>query len=1060
MVSYKDLYVVGMGASAGGFEAFQKFIPNMSQSKDIAYIIAQHLDPKRPTLFGELLSKCSTFFELKAIVEGDIIEAQHIYYCPPGKDVTIKDGHFHLSEPENKAYPKPSINKFFTSLAIEKGKKAIGIILSGTGSDGAKGVAEIARLGGIALTEDEGAKYYSMPKAAIDTGCVVESLPPELLAEGIVHLIKDKNYFEKHFELQSSINKIFDLLNKETNIDFSAYKEATITRRIKKRTIETKVDGIEQYLELLESNHEEVEKLKDELLIIVTSFFRDKDAFDMLQKELLKLIAYKEEGDIRIWVPACATGEEAYTIAMIVSELLEKLKKSNKVTIFATDVSERTVKASRKRTFTQEQVNDIDTKYLDKYFEVQNNIYQPTKAIRSMITFSKHDLIKDPPFLNLDLVSCRNVLIYFNAELQKRVLSIFYYVLRFEAILFLGMSETIGSLSSLFVVADNKFKIYKKSNDLSMVDIKNLTYVKKNNLTFQKTKKEKKELGVVDIDFAINKALSNHYSPNGVVIDGVTENILFYKGDTKEYFEQPSGVQTIDVYRLLKDYLKFDFRIALNDAMKSKGFVQSKKIRVISITEQKVYVILNIFALQTNRLGNNTYFITFVQEVDTKQNVQYESSHLDAHNDEVALLEDELANLKEKLQITIEELETSNEELQSTNEELQTTNEELETSNEELRSINEEIQTLNDELNFSNEELEFVNKAFDNVLVNLDSYVLILDKELNIIKYTDGIIKFFDISKSDDRNLSTLLFNSTINLPNLMSDIKEVFLNNKKIGYDVAYNNRHYYFRIRKINISAKNFQEGIALSFIDKTELVKKEQMLAQQSKMAAMGEMIGNIAHQWRQPLNALSASIIGMILKIHMGQMQDEDLVVFKDTTNKLIQNMSTTIDDFRRFFLPNKEKKKFYVANAIKDSLKFVADAYRDNSIEIETHIDADISLLGYHNELVQVLLNILNNSKDAMKTNHIKNAKVEISTQEDSEGVKIIISDNGGGVDEKIINKIFEPYFTTKFEDQGTGLGLYMSKMIVEESMRGKLTMQNGVNGLQSTIYLPKDSNVI
>lgn len=446
-MDYKDLHIVGIGASAGGFEALQKFLPKLPQHNDtISYIIAQHLDPKRPTLFGELLSKYSSF-NVIPINDGEEIKGKHIYYCPPSKDVTIENGKFKLSEPESKSYPKPSINKFFSSLADEKKEKAVGIILSGTGSDGAKGMSAIAENGGITLTEDEGAKYYSMPKAAIDTNKVIASLPPELLAEGIEHIIADRKYFEKHFALQDSVQKIFDILNKETNVDFSSYKNATITRRIKKRMSERKASGVDDYLDILQEDKEEVEKLKDELLIIVTSFFRDQEAFLELKKYVERLLKKKLDNTLRIWIPACATGEEAYTIAMILSELLERLESSKKVTIFATDVSEKTVIESRNKHFTVEQLDGVPEKYIEKYFDFQNNVFKPNKTLRDMIVFSKHDIIKDPPFLNLDFISCRNLLIYFDTELQKRILSIFYYAMRYDSLLFLGKSETVGSLT-------------------------------------------------------------------------------------------------------------------------------------------------------------------------------------------------------------------------------------------------------------------------------------------------------------------------------------------------------------------------------------------------------------------------------------------------------------------------------------------------------------------------------------------------------------------------------------------------------------------------------------
>lgn len=344
--SYQEIYIVGLGASAGGFEALQKFLEKIEPSDFISYVIVQHLDPNQPTMLGTLLSKF-TQLTIIMIEDGVVPEPNKIYFCPPNKDLTLVEGRFRLTEPPEKTFPKPSINKFFESLAVEKKDKAIGVILSGTGSDGAKGIEAIHKYGGITVAEDEGAKYFSMPKAAIDTGVIDVVLPPELIAQGIPNVINDRNYFVTQYEVKGSVFKLFDLLNKKTNIDFSSYKENTILRRIKKRMSEVRKSDIDEYVEYLQKNHEELENLKNELLIIVTSFFRGDEAFKELEKNLTKLIAEKGDDNLRIWVPACATGEEAYTIAMIVKEIFAKLNITKKVTIFATDVSDIAIESAR-----------------------------------------------------------------------------------------------------------------------------------------------------------------------------------------------------------------------------------------------------------------------------------------------------------------------------------------------------------------------------------------------------------------------------------------------------------------------------------------------------------------------------------------------------------------------------------------------------------------------------------------------------------------------------------------------------------------------------------------
>ncbi len=1067
MVNYEDLYVVGIGSSAGGFEAFQKFLPRLPHSENITYIIAQHLDPARPTLFGDLLSKYSSF-EITPVEDGQKVEGGLICYSPPNKDVTVIDGCFRLSEPEVKSYPKPSVNKLFTSLAKEKKEKAIGIVLSGTGSDGAQGIKEIAEHGGIALTEDEGAKYYSMPKAAIDTGKVIASLPPELLAEGIENIIEDRNYFSKHFELKDSVSVIFDILNKHTSIDFSSYKEATITRRIKKRMNETKSNGVDDYVELLKKDIDEVKRLKDELLIIVTSFFRDKEAFVQLKKEMRVMLENKIDEQVRIWVTACASGEEAYTLAIIISELLEEMKLVKKVTIFATDVSEDTIAQSRTRTFNFDQIEGISDEHLQKYFESSNNVYKPCNNLREMIIFSQHDLIKDPPFLNMDLITCRNVLIYFDNELQKRLLSIFYYSLRYDSMLFLGKSETVGSLSSLFAIVDNKSKIYKKANDIGKIDVDILTYVKRNNLTRRATKRETESEQAVNVDNSIEKAVSNVFGQNGVVIDS-NANILYFKGDCRDYILHPKGVQTNELFRLAVDYLKLELRAIINLCRKKRTYQVSKKIRVMPVREPKEYVTISVFPLEKNRFGEETYFITFEKETDIGKSVSKTFfDPIDYNSSEASILEDELVTLKERLQITIEELETSNEELQSTNEELQSTNEEfqstneeLETSNEELQSTNEELQTVNDELNFSNLDLEFANVAFNQVLHNLNSYVVILDTKLNIVKYTDGIDLFFDIGKSVNNNFSTILLNSSFYKPDLMDDIKKCLHDNKDIFYDIVHQDRNFTFSIKKFSYgsrkSTQGIEGGLVISFVDITESLKKDQVLFQQSKMAAMGEMIGNIAHQWRQPLNNLNALNIKLESEFNREELNAESFLIFKEKSNALIQKMSSTIDDFRSYFSPNKLKEHFQLSRLINESIEFVEDTYGDHGITIVNEISWDTELYGHKNELMQVVLNVLSNAKDACISNGIKNPQVTLAHFEtDENNVGFTIVDNAGGITQDVMEKMYEPYFTTKFESGGTGIGLYMSKMMIQESMGGTLSIENHNDGTLVKIIVPKE----
>ncbi len=1057
---YANLTIVGLGASAGGFEALQKFIQNIEPSNRIAYVIVQHLDPKQPTLLGTLLER---FSKIPIVAVTDSLEplANHIYYCPPNSDIVIENGYFKLVTPSLKPYPKPSVNRFLKSLALEKKEKAIGIILSGTGSDGAEGIVAIKQGGGIALAENEDAKYFSMPKAAIDTHAIDAVLPSELLAQGIPYAIDDPKYFDRHFDLLDNIDKVFRLLNQKSEVDFSDYKENTIHRRLERRIIDTKSESVNDYIDLLQRSPAEIMNLKKELLIIVTSLFRDKEAFGALSKELESLLKDKLDNHFRIWVAACATGDEAYSLAIVISELLKKMGITKKVTIFATDVSEEAIDEARGRSFSEDEVSEVDPKILETYFIEKNRRYTPVKTIRDIIVFSKHDVIKDPPFLNLDLISCRNLLIYFNAELQQRVISIFSYALRYQGLMFLGLSETIGNLTSIFAVIENKYKIYRKSNDMGNIDIEALAYFQKKD--FQRgSKKLRDEVNSLDINGSINNAVAGFFAQNGTVVDS-SGGILFYKGENK-YISHPSGLATNDIYKQVSDFLRLDLRATLNEAVRSDQVCVSKKIRVMPLTDDRVYIAITVFPLPRNKLAENSYFITFEEINETDRSVLL-SHQMQTHDiNDVNILENELTALKERLQITIEELETSNEELQSTNEELQSTNEELqstneelETSNEELQSTNEELHTVNDELEHKNKELAFVNEALNKVVEVINTDVLILDKNLDLFLHTKGMERFFKINYTHKINLSEIIINAIVSIPDLFENVKNVVQHKTEIEYDLIIDNRIYWFQIKSINFSSDDF--GVIIGFTDKTDIVRNQQLMFQQSKLASMGEMIGNIAHQWRQPLNSLALNLFAIEKKIHKDSVNKELFHTFVEESQKTIQHMSTTIDDFRDFFNPNKAKQLFKLSFVIDKTISFVHDSFKNHGITIYYDGKGEIEIFGYENEFAQVLINIFNNSKDAILQKKRDDGFIHIGVENKGDRAVVTITDNGGGASEEIVNRVFEPYFTTKEKKDGTGIGLYMSKMIIENSMGGLIYMESIPDGMKTEISLQVQQNV-
>lgn len=1052
---YEELILVGLGASAGGFEALLKFIQNIEPSPKITYVITQHLDPKQPTLLGSLLEKYSKI-PIIPIDDQSIPIANKIYYCPPNSDLIIQNGRFILVEPSLKPYPKPSINRFFKSLATEKQEKAIGIILSGTGSDGAEGIIAIKQHGGIALAENENAKYFSMPKAAIDTHAVDAVLPPELMAQGIIFAIEDRTYFDRHFDVLDNIDKVFRLLNQKSEIDFSDYKETTIQRRLERRILDTKSESVDEYITLLQQSPSEVMRLKKELLIIVTSLFRDPEAFHILENHLTNLISEKLDTYLRIWVAGCATGEEAYSLAIVIQELLLKLGLNKKVTIFATDVSEEAIDEARNKSFSNDEMGGISSELKNRYFTEKNDRFTPVKLIRDMIVFSKHDVIKDPPFLNLDLISCRNLLIYFNAELQQRVLSIFYYALRYQGIMFLGLSESIGALTNLFSILDNKYKIYRKSNDIGAVDIEALAYFQKKEFR-RGSKKLRDEVNTLDINVSINSAVASFFAENGVVIDA-NGTILFFKGENS-YISHPHGLVTNDIYKQVSEFLRLDLRATISDAIKNEKVAVSKKIRIIPTSDLRRYVIITVFPLTRNKLAESSFFVTFDELTETDNDTLSAIHPAQAYEEyDVNILENELASLKERLQITIEELETSNEELQSTNEELQSTNEELqstneelETSNEELQSTNEELHTVNDELEHKNHELAFVNEALNKVVEVMNTDVIILDSNLDLFLHTKGVERFFKINYGTKTNLSEIILNALLPIPDLFENVKKAIQENAEIQSDLNIGGRIYWFQIKRITFSSN--EHGAVIGFTDKTELIRHQELMYQQSKLASMGEMVGNIAHQWRQPLNSLAINLYGIVQKTDLASPNGPSVHHLVAESQQTVQNMSTTIDTFRNFFNPKKTKKSFCFKDAVERTITFVQDAFRYQNIEIINRVEDSITLSGHENEFAQVLLNILNNSKDAIKNSNQKAGKILFSSLHNNNTITLMIEDNGGGAPQEVVDRAFEPYFTTKKSGEGSGIGLYMSKMILEHSMGGSIDMHTIPGGMRTSITL-------
>lgn len=692
----KQLVIVGIGASAGGLEALQKFLTTIPDNTNIAYIIAQHLSPTYKSMLVDLLDKGTEHNVVEA--EHDLeIKPDYIYVCPPNKNIYIENDKIQLKEliPGLQG-PKPSVDIFFESLAREKQDRAVGIILSGTGSDGSRGVRAIKAAGGYVLAEDpSSAKYDGMPNAAINTGNIDLILPPEQMGLELIELLSyPSQALHESSNLFSSVyNNIVTKLYEVTGVDFGAYKPSTIQRRIERRMAALKVVSVNEYYNVLSKNSKEVESLFKDTLIGVTGFFRDDEAFKSIQGELENYIKeHNETTNIRVWAPGCSTGEEAYSLAIVIKEIIKDDYGKYKVQIFATDIDENALSFARKGLYPESALMDLSKDVRKRYFIAKSDQYEVVKHIREMVIFSRHNIIKDPPFLKLDMVVCRNLLIYFTQELQKKLFPNFHYALKNSGLLFLGKSESVGHFSNYFKTVDKKWKIYNASylgekrppSQMTAFDMKQ--------------SKEQESAAFItkrpSILEQMQEFIDRNILPMCVVINDMMD-IVYIKGKN-HYLLQPEGEPTNNIFKNVIPSLSVELRSAIHQCEKEKDIVKTNFTKVLLADELLRFVRMTVAPINAEK-DFGLMMICF-QEENNDYFKSYEFTGSTDESEVVKQLEFELARTKEHLQTVIEELETSNEEMQSLNEELQSSNEELQSSNEELETTNEELQSINEEL--------------------------------------------------------------------------------------------------------------------------------------------------------------------------------------------------------------------------------------------------------------------------------------------------------------------------------------------------------------------------
>lgn len=784
----KAFPIVGLGASAGGLDALKSFFSNVPEKSGLAYVVVVHMSPTQPTMMPGLLQHV-TRVPVKEALDGQIVEPDHIYVIPPNKDIALFKNKIQLLDIVDKRKFHP-IDHFFKSLALDRGFCSAAIVLSGTGTDGTLGLREIKANEGLVLAQTrESAEHDGMPGSAINTGLTDTVLKPEEMPGRLIEyfLKPHENIGQKELidnVHQKWLDKIFSILRARVGMDFSTYKQNTLIRRIGRRMSLNQIESHDSYVRFLRENPSEVDVLFRELLIGVTSFFRDAESFHTLKNKVFPDVFDRVENDstFRVWVPGCSTGEEVYSLAIILHEFLENIPKNIELQLFGTDIDEHAVKKAREGTYPASIAAEISKERLDRYFVKEGECYRVGKEIRECVIFSVQNIIKDPPFSRLNMLCCRNLLIYLNAEIQKKLLPLFHHTLNPNGILMLGSSETIGGFSYLFNVMDKKWKIFKRKEvsdmQLQVIDFPSggmsEGYIKKHLPSPQaKTGINFRQL--------TQKLLLDGFSPTAILIDNKSE-IIHVQGRTGKYLETPSGPPTNNILNLAREGLKIELAIALR-AAKSSGEPETRK-RIQVKTNGEVQVIdLHISPLKSpDELSG--YFLVVFNDIEIKStpvgSKQDAGEFPSTDSSRIAELEAELLNTRENHQTTIEELESSNEELKSTNEELQSSNEELQSSNEELesskeelQSLNEELQTVNSELQSKLEELSAAHDDMHNLLNSTEIATIFVDNKMNIRRFTSEAKSIINLIPTDSgRPINHVV--SNLAYDKLISDCRDV----------------------------------------------------------------------------------------------------------------------------------------------------------------------------------------------------------------------------------------------------------------------------------------------
>ena len=1053
----KPKHIIAIGASAGGLEELITFF-NHTPLDGVAYVIVQHLSAEFKSRMVEVLSRHSKLMVTEA-EEGMEVCANMVCLIPSNKYMTISNNHLHLTEKINQGGPHLTINTFMKSLASDYGNKAIGVILSGLGSDGTEGVKMIKNAGGMVIArEPTTTEFSSMPSSAIAAGVVDCILEPQAMPLTIEMYVENNAAELIHLEKdEKTILKIITLIKENLPLDFSDYKLTTILRRTKKRAASQDCDTLEQYFDFLKIKPEEVTALSKEFLISVSSFFRNPEAFEILKKEVIpKILDNLQPGEeLKMWVAGCATGQEAYSLAIVICELLSEKNKNIIVRIFATDIDAEALHFAGKGKYQSKDLANVSSERLTNYFIADDDYYTTTPEIRKMVIFAPHDVVKNAPYCNMHLISCRNLLIYMTPTLQKKIFGMLLFGLKTDGYLFLGSSENPMPIIDKLEIVDKKWRIYKCLKDKKVVNFEVFTLpdiqdVKQTSLS----QKRHQEIDSRILAKSMSEILVEEMDFLAVCVDK-DNNVIESIGDTTKYLIQQNF--NSNLLALLPKSLAVAFNTISRQAL-----VQEKKVGVKGIQVQQdgktVSVNLSVTPVLFDN-GQKRGLVAIFNDSLTAQGVQEgyplfeESDYNDTYTKN---LEKELRESKSNLVSAYEKLDATNENMQSYNEELISANEEMQSTNEEMQSVNEELHTINADYQAKNKELLELNDDLNNYFRSNVNGQLFINNELQLMKYSPGAVKLINLRETDiGRPLSNISTN--IKLDSIEADVREVLKSGDVITKEIETNSHQWYQIMIMPYIQSGNKKNGAIITFNEVTELKKIQLDLDEKNKSlsrinADLDHFIFAASHDLLAPLGNIETSI-AMVNQMDVEDTEVVDFLNIMDTSIKKFRALITDIALIAKVESEMMMTEEIDLAEVIDNVEWSLRDKINNSATLIEKDLKINHIVFSKKN-MRSIIFNLISN---AIKFKSEKSPHIIIRTHKDNNFSVLAIEDNGRGIASSGLEKIFNLYGRLNQNVEGSGIGLYLTKKIINAA-GGHIEVESELGiGTKFSIFIKNES---